>query len=151
MSNTPHKRKKVVPLEQEVFVSILRTAELLSADVSRLLKPKNLTNTAYNVLRILRGAREKDGLACSEIAARMFNRDPDITRLVDRLEKGGLVERQRQEDDRRVVKVAITGAGLKLLNELDGPVLDLHKQQLKHVGRKGLAELAKLLGVVRGR
>jgi DNA-binding MarR family transcriptional regulator len=141
--------KEVVP-EQEAFISILRTAELLDSEFSRLLKPKKLTNAAYNVLRILRGAG-KEGLACGDISDRMINRDPDITRLVDRLEKRGLAARERQTDDRRVVKVVITPAGLALLSELDEPVIETHKQQLKHVSKKRLAELMKLLAVVRNR
>ena len=144
------KSNKKTVLEQEVFISILRTAELLDSEFSRLLKPKKLTNAAYNVLRILRGAGP-EGLACGDIADRMINRDPDITRLVDRLEKRGLVARERQTDDRRVVKVVITRAGLSLLSELDEPVLETHKQQLKHVGKKRLAELMQLLAVVRDR
>ena len=75
------KSNKKTVLEQEVFISILRTAELLDSEFSRLLKPKKLTNAAYNVLRILRGAGP-EGLACGDIADRMINRDPDITRLV---------------------------------------------------------------------
>ena len=146
----PSKSNKKAVLEQEVFISILRTAELLDSEFSRLLKPHNLTNAAYNVLRILRGAGP-EGLACGDIADRMINRDPDITRLVDRLEKKGLVARERQTDDRRVVKVVITRTGLNLLSELDEPVLETHKQQLKHVGKKRLAELMQLLAVVRDR
>ena len=115
-----------------------------------MLKPHKLTNAAFNVLRILRGAG-RGGLPCSDIAARMLNRDPDITRLVDRMVKRGLVERQRQEEDRRVVKVSVTKSGLDLVKKFDKRVLELHEQQLGHVGKKRLAELAKLLVAVRGR
>jgi len=146
----PSKRGKEVVPEQEAFISILRTAELLDSEFSLLLKPKKLTGAAYNVLRILRGAGE-EGLACGDIADRMINRDPDITRLVDRLAKRGLAARERQTDDRRVVKVVITSPGLALLSELDEPVIAAHKQQLKHVGKKRLAELMRLLAVVRDR
>lgn len=146
----PSKRGKEVIPEQEAFISILRTAELLDSEFSRLLKPNKLTTAAYNVLRILRGAG-KEGLACGDIADRMINRDPDITRLVDRLANRGLASRERQTDDRRVVKVVITPPGLALLSELDEPVLETHKQQLKHVSKKRLAELMKLLVVVRDR
>lgn len=146
----PSKRGKEIVPEQEAFIGILRTAELLESEFARLLKPNKLTTAAYNVLRILRGAG-KAGLACGDIANRMINRDPDITRLVDRLAKRGLAARERQTDDRRVVKVVITPAGLDLLSQLDKPVLDTHKQQLKHVSKKRLAELMKLLAVVRDR
>jgi len=141
---------KGVVQEQEAFISILRTAELLDSEFSQLLKPKKLKTAAYNVLLILRGAGRK-GLACGDIADRMINRDPDITRLVDRLKKRGLAARERQTDDRRVVKVVITTPGLALLSELDEPVLETHREQLKHVGKKRLAKLMKLLAVVRDR
>jgi len=143
-------REKFQSPEQEVFLSILHTADLLSSELGQLLKSRKISNTAYNVLRILRGAGG-DGLPCSEIAARMIGREPDITRLVDRLERGELVERQRQGDDRRVVRVMITGAGLELLKELDRPVLELHQRQLGHVGKRYLADLARLLQLVRER
>ena len=138
-------------VEQELYLSILHTADRLSAELASLLKGAQLTNAAYNVLRILRGAREDDGLPCSEISARMLHRDSDITRLVDRLEKRGLVERRRQEDDRRVVRVSVTTAGLELLSEFDAPVHELHLRQFGHVGKKRLAELARLLASVRDR
>ena len=136
-----------VPVEQRVFVRLLRLADGLNSGLALLLRPKDLTPTAYNVLRILRGVPE-GGLACSEIAARMINRDPDVTRLVDRLVKQGLADRRRQEYDRRVVKVTVTDAARQLLGELDEPVLALHRKQFRHVPRKRLEELARLLDEV---
>jgi DNA-binding MarR family transcriptional regulator len=143
-------RKGFKTVEQEVFLSILYTADLFLFEVNQLLKPSELTSPGYNVLRILRGAGN-DGLPCAEISARMHSRDPDITRLVDRLVKRRLVRRRRQESDRRVVMVSITTEGLDLLGELDGPVLELHRQQLGHLGRKRLGELVKFLEAVRDR
>lgn len=141
-------RKSFASLEQEVFLSIQHTADLLMFDLNQLLKPMELTNAGYNVLRILRGAGE-EGLPCREIASRMLNRDPDITRLVDRLERRDLVARRRQTDDRRVVKVSVTHEGLGLLESLDEPVLELHRRQLAHLGERRLEQLAKLLVLLR--
>jgi DNA-binding MarR family transcriptional regulator len=136
--------------EQKAFLSVLKTADLLAADLADLLKPANLSATQYNVLRILRGAGD-DGLPCGEVGQRMITRDPDITRLLDRLEKRGLISRHRQSDDRRVVKGKITTAGLAILAELDGPVLDLHQRQLAHLGPERLRQLVELLEIARTR
>ena len=87
---------------------------------SQVLKTEDLSSTQYNVLRILRGS--PDGLPCGEIANRMITRDPDITRLLDRLEKRGLISRCRETKDRRMVMARITPEGLKLLGRLDEPV-----------------------------
>ncbi len=106
-------------LEEEALVSLQRTADRLHWRMSEMLKEHGLSPTQYNALRILRGAKD-EGRACSEIAERMINRDPDITRLVDRLERRGLVARSREGRDRRVITTRITPAGLKLL-ELPGP------------------------------
>jgi DNA-binding MarR family transcriptional regulator len=95
------------------------------------------------VLRILRGSPQ--GLACGEIATRMITRDPDITRLLDRLEKRGLISRCRETKDRRMVMARITPDGLKLLVRLDVPVQEAHRKQLGHLGRDRLRALAELL------
>ena len=95
------------------------------------------------MLRILRGAPE--GLPCNEIARRMISRDPDITRLLDRLEKRTLISRCRETKDRRTVLTRITPEGLKLLHDLDEPVTEIHKSQLGHLGREGLRSLLDLL------
>ena len=126
-----------------MFVSLWRTADLLSRSVEKVLKAGDVSPTQYNVLRILRGAPE--GLTCSEIARRMITRDPDITRLLDRLEKRGLLSRCRETKDRRQVQTRIRPDGLKLLAELDEPVAEIHRQQLGHLGREGLHSLQILL------
>jgi DNA-binding MarR family transcriptional regulator len=95
------------------------------------------------VLRILRGAIE--GLPCGEIANRMITRDPDITRLLDRLERRGLIARSRETRDRRMVTARITPPGLKLLARLDEPVQEAHRRQLGHLGRERLRALTELL------
>jgi DNA-binding MarR family transcriptional regulator len=135
-------------LEEEALVSLQRTADRLHWRMSEMLKAHNLSPTQYNALRILRGARD-EGRSCSEIAERMINRDPDITRLVDRLERRGLVARSREADDRRVITTRITAAGLKLLDSLDRPVEDLNRKLLGPLGEQRLRTLIQLLDAVR--
>src|SRR5205807_5118182 len=112
------------------------------------LKEFGLTGTQYNALRILRGAGA-DGIPCSEIGQRMITRDPDITRLLDRLQKRGLVERSRGRQDRRVIYGKITAAGLKLLRDMDAPVDKHGREMLRHVGQAKLQRLIDLLELVR--
>jgi DNA-binding MarR family transcriptional regulator len=121
----------------------MRTADWLSRNVSHLLKTEQLSSNQYNVLRILRGAPE--GLPCGEIAGRMITRDPDITRLLDRLEKRRLISRCREAADRRMVMASITPDGAKLLARMDQPVREAHRRQLGHLGSRRLAKLTKLL------
>lgn len=113
----------------------------------QLLKSQELSVTQYNVLRILRGAA--GWLTCGEIGNRMITRDPDITRLLDRLEKRMLIERARDEKDRRAVLTRITPEGMKLLAALDGPVRETHRRALGHLGAQRLAHLSELLAVCR--
>jgi DNA-binding MarR family transcriptional regulator len=131
-------------LEARVFVSLQRTAEALARGAEDLLKPYGLSGTQYNILRILRGAGD-EGLGCSEIGGRLISRDPDITRLLDRMESRGLIARARQTQDRRVVETRITTEGLQLLAELDEPVSELHRRQLRHIPQRQLQQLASLL------
>lgn len=142
-----NKRSRAPSPEEEAFLDLLRTTDMLSRGLVTILKVEGLSATPYNVLRILRGAPE--GLACGEIASRMITRDPDVTRLLDRLEKRGLVSRCRETKDRRTVMTRITPAGLKLLSRLDEPVQGTHRKQLGHLGRERLRALAGLLGVAR--
>jgi DNA-binding MarR family transcriptional regulator len=135
-------------LEEEVFLDLLRTTDLLGRRVATVLKPDDLSGNQYNVLRILRGS--PDGLTCGEIASRMITRDPDITRLLDRLEKRNLISRCRETKDRRMVMARITPDGLKLLARLDEPVQEAHRQQLGHLGRERLRALTELLHAARG-
>src|SRR5205085_1671757 len=100
------------------------------------------------VLRILRGAGP-DGLPCGEVAARMITRDPDVTRLLDRMEKRKLITRSREKNDRRVVCARIADAGLKLLSELDPIVLQAHRKQLSHMNEAQLRQLIELLELAR--
>jgi DNA-binding MarR family transcriptional regulator len=136
--------------EEEVFVSIRRTADALLQGVAEALKPAGLSPTQYNVLRILRGA-EPDGLACREISERMITRDPDVTRLLDRLEDRGLVMRRRDRGDRRVITTRITGDGLHVLDELGRSIAETHTRQLGHLGKASLRALVDLLDRARSR
>ena len=120
---------------------------MLSRGLVRILKTEDLSATQYNVLRILRGS--PDGLPCGEIASHMITRDPDITRLLDRLERRGLISRCRETKDRRMVMARITPDGLKLLARLDEPVGDAHRKQLGHLGRERLRALTELLHAAR--
>jgi DNA-binding MarR family transcriptional regulator len=136
-------RKQTGCAEEAVFLDLMRTTDILTRRLVLVLKPADLSPTQYNVLRILRGSPA--GLPCGEIASRMITRDPDITRLLDRLEKRGLISRCRETKDRRTVLTRITPEGLKLIGELDVPVREAHRKQLGHLGRSRLRELAELL------
>jgi len=143
--------KQTVPfrsLEEEAHLSIIRTADLLMRSGAHLLKDHGLTQTQYNVLRILRGAGA-EGLPSGEVADRMITREPDITRLLDRMESRGWVHRRRDPGDRRVMRVWITLAGHELTDRLDRPVAELLKQNLSHLGDAKLGDLSDLLGSVR--
>ena len=137
-------------LEEEVALNIHRTASALAQGLTPPLRESDLTGTQYNVLRILRGAG-KEGLPCGEIAARMITRDSDMTRLLDRLAKRGLIVRERDPNDRRVVMTRITRPALTLLAALDEPVVETHARLLGHLGRRKLQQLAVLLEAARAK
>jgi DNA-binding MarR family transcriptional regulator len=112
-----------VSLEQEVYLSLLRTTSELSHAVDQFFRPFGITSSQYNVLRILRGAGA-DGLCRNEISERMVTATPDMSRLLDRMEKAGWVTRERAEDDRRQVSTYITKSGMELLAKLETPTND---------------------------
>lgn len=138
------KRRPFEVPEQEVMLNLMRTADVFGLRFTRLFREFDLTPPQYNILRILRG-EGGEGLPCLEIAGRMVTCAPDITRLIDRLEKAGLVARDRSTSDRRVVFVRITPKGLDVLDRLDGPVLDLHRRLISHLSNNEMAELNRLL------
>jgi DNA-binding MarR family transcriptional regulator len=138
-----NQRRRTACPEEAAFLDLLRATDMLSRGLITVLKTEDLSMTQYNVLRILRGAIE--GLPCGEIANRMITRDPDITRLLDRLERRGLIARSRETRDRRMVTARITPPGLKLLARLDEPVQEAHRRQLGHLGRERLRALTELL------
>ena len=133
--------------EQAILVGLGLAAARTTESLARFLKTADLTPNQYNVLRILRGSPE-GGLTCGEIGERTIARDPDITRLVDRLCKRGLTKRIRSETDRRVVQVEITKKGLDLLEDLDPHVQRLPPTLLGHMSQASLQQLSRLLGEV---
>ena len=133
--------------EEAAFVDLWRTCDLLSRGFAPLLKSEDISATQYNVLRILRGSPQ--GLPCGEIASRMITRDPDVTRLLDRMEKRGHISRSRDTKDRRTVIGKITPEGLRLLARLDEPIQEIHHKQLGHLGRNRLCALTELLSDAR--
>src|SRR5579862_326091 len=150
MRTNPRPAKKGQPTgvaEEAAFLELARTTDTLSRSLIPVLKAEKVSPNQYNVLRILRGAPE--GLACGEIASRMITRDPDVTRLLDRLEKRQLISRCRETEDRRTVRTRISPEGLKLLARLDDPVLGAHRNLLGHLGQRRLRVLSQLLRAAR--
>jgi len=135
-------------LEQEAQLNIERTAAVLGHAFAEALKPYDITPTQYNALRILRGAG-KDGLCRNEVRERLIAQVPDVTRLLDRLEEIGLIERERSSADRRLVTTRITAEGLALLRKLDQPIADVHKRHLGHMTERQLRTLNELLTLAR--
>jgi DNA-binding MarR family transcriptional regulator len=131
-------------LPHEAYLNLQKTADVLRQRLIAELKPFGVSETQYNVLRILRGAGE-EGLRCGDIGDRMVTHDPDITRLLDRLERRELVVRQRAVKDRRVVTARITPAGLALLSQLDAPMDQMMVRLLGHLGSERLTSLIELL------
>jgi DNA-binding MarR family transcriptional regulator len=144
------KRGPFDSLEQEVLLNLLRTADALAAQLEPLLRQAGVSATQYNALRILRGAGE-EGLPCGEVSQRMITREPDITRLLDRLERRGLISRCRGVADRRVVRAKITRQGLDVLAQLDAPLQAAHREQFAHMDRQKLQTLLQLLEEARTR
>src|SRR4051812_40708489 len=134
--------------EQEALLNIERTAAVLGHAFAEALKPYGVSPTQYNVLRILRGAG-KDGLCRNEVRDRLVSQVPDVTRLLDRLEDAGLIERERSTEDRRQVSTRITQDGLALLDRLDEPVVAMHRQLLGHLSASELQTLTDLLTAAR--
>jgi DNA-binding MarR family transcriptional regulator len=134
-------------MEEEATLSIVRTAEVLFQRTADLLKPFDISPAQYNVLRILRGAKE--ALACGEIAERMVSRDPDVTRLLDRMEGRRLISRARDGQDRRVVKTQIACLGMRLLEEIEPLMVEHHRRQFASFGEKKLKQLVEWMENIR--
>lgn len=137
-------RKPFRSIYEEAALNIVRTAALLSADFEQIFKPYGLTGTQYNVLRILRGADEA-GLCRNDVRDRLLTRMPDATRLLDRMEKAGLLSRAREQEDRRLVTTRLTKKGRQLVDDLDPIVARQHRERLGHLSDKQLATLNSLL------
>ena len=127
LATTLKQNRPFVSLEQEVYLSMLRTASELSYAGDQFFRPFGITPSQYNVLRILRGAGT-DGLCRNEISERMVTATPDMTRLLDRMESAGWVTRERAEEDRRQVSTHITKSGMELLTRLEQPTGDFVKR-----------------------
>lgn len=156
LSREINKRRPFDSLEQEVYLNLARTRSVLEAHTLKVLKTRKLTESSYNVLRILRGwrlrshdgepeARPDGGRTCSEIAGDMVVRAADVTRLVDRLQRMGLVNRRKDATDGRAVLVSLTNEGLELTNELDDQIHAAHRTQLGHMSAEELSTLNDLL------
>ena len=140
--------KPFTSLAQEAQLSVIRTGALFMDEIEQFLKPYGITATQYNVLRILRGS-EPNGLCRNELRDRMLTRMPDMTRLLDRLEEAGLVARERQDEDRRMVRSRISSAGIELLADLDNVTQDEEKRRFGHLNDQQLRTLIDLLALAR--
>ena len=141
-------KKPFRSLQQEAYLSVVRTSTTLTDALEDLVKVQGISATQYNVLRILRGSGA-EGLCRNALRDRMLTRMPDMTRLLDRMEEAGLVVRVREGEDRRMVMTRITDRGRRLLDELDAPVLALHRKQMAGLTDAQLRTLADLLTLVR--
>ncbi len=151
MSPLRNELKQSRPFEsvaQEAFLSIVRTAGLLTHQAAGFLRTADLSMPLYNILRILRGAGGT-GLTCREIGERLVSPGPDVTRLLDRLESHGWIRRERGADDRRCVTARITPEGRALVDRLHGPLLAFHEEQLRGIGVDRLRTLIALLEDIR--
>lgn len=148
-SHTPRRpTRRFDSPQQEVYLNLWRTYDRLRMLEDALFQKYDLTAQQYNALRLLR-AEYPGALPTLLLARKLVSHAPDITRLVDRLESRGLVARQRLPDNRRVVRVGITEAGLALLRELDPQVRACHMQQLGHLTPSQLQALIELLRLAR--
>ncbi len=141
-------KKPFRSLQQEAYLSVVRTSTALTDAMEDLVKSRGISATQYNVLRILRGSGA-EGLCRNELRDRMLTRMPDMTRLLDRMEDAGLVVRVREGDDRRMVMTRITQKGRQLLDDLDAPVMALHRKQMAGLTDAQLRSLSDLLTLVR--
>lgn len=141
------KRGPFESIEQEAMLGILRTSDLLENRLARLLRQYDLTPSQYNAMRIMRG--EGKPMPCLEVADRMIQVAPAITRVVDQLAGRGFILKQQSDEDRRVFLVGLTSAGKRLLNRLDAPIGELHQSLLGHVAKADLKTLNRILETAR--
>nr|WP_240490164.1 MarR family transcriptional regulator [Planctopirus hydrillae] len=135
-------------LTQEAYLQLWRTYDRMKAIEEEIFSQFELSAQQYNTLRLLRSVHP-EGMATLQIADRLISRAPDITRLIDRLDDRGLVLRTRKPENRRVVEVALTDAGLQLLKDLEEPVRQCHERQLGHLAADELHELIRLMELAR--
>jgi DNA-binding MarR family transcriptional regulator len=140
----PPVRRRFDSPQQEAFLELWRTYDRLAIVEDAWLGKYDLSPQQYNALRLMRAARP-ERMQTLRLAERLISRAPDISRLIDRLEARGLADRRRPADNRRIVTVGITDAGLALLADLDREVIDCHRRQLGHLPADQLATLIRLL------
>jgi DNA-binding MarR family transcriptional regulator len=138
------------PVELSTYTLLVRVAARLEAELNRVFRPFDLTAATYNILLVLQGAGG-GGRSCGDISEQLIAEVPDMTRLLDRLERLGYVARERSSVDRRMVKVTITEKGASVLDGLRGTVQDCHIRQLGHLGEVKLTELSSLLKLILSR
>lgn len=143
----PARNKKA--LARDTYIALMRSHDALSSEFTELFKQHGLTQAWFNVLRILRGAGD-EGMPCQVVGSRLIQRVPDVTRLLDRMEREGLIVRERSSEDRRVVLARLTSEGRRRVDALDAPTLDLHGKQFAALDRASLealeADLLRLAG-----
>lgn len=135
---------------QEAILGIYRTSDMLQRRFSELVEPHGISLQQYNVLRILRGAG-KEGTPTLDIAERMIEKTPGITRLLDKLEAKHLVRRKRCPEDRRQVLCRITDAGLDLLSQLDKPLVESGSSAMECLNQSETRQLISVLGRLRAK
>jgi DNA-binding MarR family transcriptional regulator len=143
-----HQTKPFQHRAEEAYLNIIRTADLLKRAVAEILKVHDLSLSQYNVLRILRGARQRP-MSCGEVGSRLVTFEPDVTRLIDRLVQRDLAVRRRADGDKRQVLIHITADGLRLLKQLDAPIVSIHDALLGHLGDERLTQLINLTESIR--
>lgn len=134
---------------QQAYLNLIRTAGVLSQRVSDLVSGYGISGKQYNALRWIRRGGA-GGLTISQISQQMTDPRADVTRLLDRLVREGLVERQPDQTDRRVVRTYLTEAGADLLNAIDEPLVETHRTQFAHLSAAELEQLIALLRKARG-
>ncbi len=136
--------------ERALYVQLIRAATRLEAELNRLFRPMHLTGATYNILRIL-AAAGVGGRSCGDISEELIAEVPDMTRLLDRLERLGYVARARSSVDRRMVTVTITESGRTTLSQLEDVVQECHKKQFGSLGQAGIAQLGQGLDAILSR
>lgn len=137
-----------VDLEEETIVALLATKARVEEILNKIFEQQGLTRPQFNILRILRGA-QPERLSCSAINERLVEKNPDITRLLDRLEDAGFVERARGKEDRRQVFATITKQGLSLLKLVDQDILNVEKKIMSCISKQEMKDLNRLLEKIR--
>jgi DNA-binding MarR family transcriptional regulator len=148
LARQTRKRRHFDSLEQEAFLNLWRTYDRLRAFEDELFAAHDLTPQQYNALRLLR-SQQPEKIRTLDLAARLVSRAPDITRLLDKLEQRGLIDRDRPADNRRTVWIGITPAGMALLDGLQKPIRECHVRQLGHLSGGELKQLVSLLRAAR--